>query len=278
VFYSFDDYDRMSGMFTLRDTNVAINSYSDFVSNSNSFDRTSWLYDFSTGLLTNKLYADGNGTAYSYTSDGKLATRTWARGVVTTYSYTNTGEMIGIDYSDSTPDITFSYDRLGRQVTVTDAQGVRTFGYDPDTLQLTNEVIVSSGVTNIITRAQDSLGRSSGMDLNGVYDVDYGFDNQGRFLGLVATNGGVEVANVTYSYLADSDLMAGYSNSVSSVNSARGYEDNRNLLTAVDNRYGATLISGFAYENDAVGRRTDRIDSGSSTATNAFGYNQGHFI
>ena len=38
-----------------------------------------------TGLVTNKVYADGKGPKYTYTPDGKLATRTWARGTVTTY-------------------------------------------------------------------------------------------------------------------------------------------------------------------------------------------------
>ena len=36
-----------------------------------------------TGLVTNKVYADGKGPTYTYTPDGKLATRTWARGIAT---------------------------------------------------------------------------------------------------------------------------------------------------------------------------------------------------
>ncbi len=37
---------------------------------------TSWLYDIPTGLLTNKVYDDGNGPTYSYYPNGKLHTRT----------------------------------------------------------------------------------------------------------------------------------------------------------------------------------------------------------
>ena len=37
-------------------------------------------YD-TTGLVTNKVYADGKGPRYDYTPDGKLATRIWARRV-----------------------------------------------------------------------------------------------------------------------------------------------------------------------------------------------------
>ena len=77
---------RTSAMFTLRDTSVSLASFADFRSNLSSFDKTTWQYDQATGLLTNKVYADGKGTAYSYTPDGKLASRTWARGITTDYS------------------------------------------------------------------------------------------------------------------------------------------------------------------------------------------------
>ena len=75
------------------------------------------------------------GTAYSYTLGGKLATRTWARGIVTTYGYTPAGELALVDYADATPDVAYSYDRLGRQTQLTDGSGVRTFAYDPNILR-----------------------------------------------------------------------------------------------------------------------------------------------
>jgi len=144
-------------------------------------DVTVWKFDEATGLLTNKLYADGKGPSYTYTADGKLATRTWARQITTTYSYTNiTGELIGIAYSDSTPGVSFSFDRLGRQVSITDGQGTRSFGYD-QYLALTNETLIAGTETNVLARFQDSLGRASalyvGPPLVGApYSVAYGFD------------------------------------------------------------------------------------------------------
>ena len=41
---------------------------------------TTWNYDGYRGFLTNKVYADGNGPKYTYTSSGQLATRTCQRG------------------------------------------------------------------------------------------------------------------------------------------------------------------------------------------------------
>ena len=44
------------------------------------------------------------------------------------------GQLVAIDYSDSTPDVAFTYDRLGRQLTVTDGLGIRTNLFSPTAL------------------------------------------------------------------------------------------------------------------------------------------------
>ncbi len=49
------------------------------------------------------------------------------------------------------------------------------------------------------------------------------------------------------------------------------YEPYRDLKTLVSNAWGTNVISTFAYTYDAIGRRTVRIDDG--TTTNLFGYN-----
>ena len=139
VAYDYDDYGRMTTMYTLRDSSLVISNYSSFITHTSSFDRTRWVYDEATGLLTNKLYADGHGPSYTYTPDGKLATRTWARGVVTTYNYDSLGQLTSISYSDGTPGVTFAFDRLGRQTTITDGTGTRAFTYN-DALQLDSEI------------------------------------------------------------------------------------------------------------------------------------------
>ena len=55
-----------------------------------------------TGLVTQKLSADGRGPCYTYTNDGNLATRTWARGVTTSYTYDACGSLTSTTYSDGT--------------------------------------------------------------------------------------------------------------------------------------------------------------------------------
>lgn len=248
VAYEYDAYGRMAAMITWRDPN-------------GTPDVTRWNYDEATGLLTNKVYADGTGPSCAYDAAGRLAVRTWARGVVTEYSYDDLGQLTNIDYSDSTPDVAFTYDRLGRQLTIADVLGVRTNIYDA--LALLEERMPDG---TILARARDSLGRPSDIALDGDYGVGYGYDDFGRFASLAISNG----VQFDYSYVPDSDLLAGWSVSNGAA-AAYAYEPNRNLRTEVANTFDGDPISSFAYTYDAADRRTQRVDS--EAVTNVFGYN-----
>jgi RHS repeat-associated protein len=269
VAYEYDDYGRMTAMYTYRGTNP-ISSYSEISNLKSEMDQTRWLYDATTGLLTNKLYADGHGPSYTYTPDGKLATRTWARGIVTTYGYDNLGQLTNINYSvTNTPTVTFAYDRLGRQITVTDGTGTRAYTYN-DALQLAAETNTQGN----LTYAFDNLGRSAGFDAGPNYSVRYAYDPFGRFASVSSTV--MSVSSVaTYNYLPGSDLVQGYTNDTG-FSLARSYEPNRNLITQILNTSGTNLVSRFDYVNDEIGRRTLRFDSLGSLPlplTNAFSYN-----
>ena len=124
VEYDYDDLGRMTDLYTLRGA-------------TNGWNRTQWLYDGASGLITNKLYADNDGPSYTYTPDGKLAARAWARGITTTYSYDSAGGLTNTVYSDDTPSISIDYNRLGQKTQVIDASGTNTFAYS-DSLLLTN--------------------------------------------------------------------------------------------------------------------------------------------
>ena len=274
VAYDYDDFGRMSAMYTLRDSSLVISNYSSFITHASSFDQTRWLYDQATGLLTNKLYSDNVGPRYTYTSDGKLATRTWARGVVTTYNYDSLNQLTNINYTDSTPAVGFTYDRLGRQVTITDGQGSRLFSYT-DAFQLA----VETNSAAELVRVYDSQGRPSGYDLvmagstSVVSSIRYTHNEAGRFhqvdADLRATP--LPLRNFRYGYLAGADLVESLTETNSGINMARSYEQRRNLITQILNTSGTNLISRFDYENDAIGRRTRRVDA--SALTNDFGYN-----
>ena len=256
VAYAYDDYGRMTAMNTFRDEAMQ------------NGDTTTWLYHEPTGLLTNKVYADGKGPSYTYTPDGKLATRTWARGIATAYAYNAAGQLTGVDYSDTTPDVAYTYDRLGRQLSAI-AAGVSTNLYAYSRYgQLTNETVqglcASAPLRETISRATDALGRSTGVNLGDGYAVSYGYDAYGRFAAVSSADN-----TYTYSYLPGANTVSGMAAS-SGHSWQRSYEPARSLITAVENRFGETVISRFDYENDAIGRRISRADSGIAFDNPAF--------
>ena len=264
VDYAYDAYGRMAAMSTYRSEDLS------------HADVTTWLYDEATGLTTNKVYADGKGPTYDYTPEGRLSRRTWARGVTTDYSYDSQGRLVSKTYSDATPAVSLTYDRLGHTLTAICA-GVSTNLYAYNRLgQLTNEV--QNGTT--IARTYDALGRATGYTLGGEgsspadvgTEVEYGYDSLGRFASVTS---GDEV--FTYGYVPGSSLVGSVANNHGLIRTTT-YEPHRNLIVTVANAHSNNVISRFDYTNDEIGRRTSITRSGFafsslSGSVDHYGYN-----
>ncbi|WP_300675175.1 hypothetical protein [Desulfoluna sp.] len=271
VAYAYDAEGRMKTMTTYR-TEQRWNGEN--FPDSATGDVTTWHYDDTTGLLTAKEDALGKSTTYTYTTGGKLHTRTWARSdLTTTYIYDDaTGELKTIDYSDDIQDITFAYDRLGRQKGISDAVGFRSFAYN-DFLALESET--TSGLINqTVTRTYDGKGRSNGFALGAGYDITYGFDENGRFKTL-DWNAGGHADTVTYGRVEDSELIGGYFTGKGFA-ATYAFEPKRNLKTSVENTWDVGIVSNYTYAYDEIGRRGAVKNSGAAFAEAAFtkwGYN-----
>ena len=171
--------------------------------------------------------------------------------------------LTNIFYSDGTPAVSFTLDRLGRQVAITDGTGTRSFSYN-DALQLAAE----TNAFGTITRYYDSFGRSSGLAVGANYQVGYGYSSDGRFSAVTSSVQSVSSV-VNYSYLPNSDLISGWSNGI--LATVKNYEAHRDLISSVANTFNGQPIGAFAYANDALARRVGRVDNGA--ITNTFGYN-----
>lgn len=252
VDYGYDVYGNKISMTTYRDEALT------------NGDVTRWLYDEPSGLVTNKVYADGKGPRYDYTPDGKLARRTWARGVVTDYTYDNAGQLVSTTYSDNTPTITMSYDRVGNLINATTA-GVVTNLYAYD-LQghCTNEWQNDFN----LTRYYDTLGRSTGYAINGTRQTTIAYDSVGRIATMSVPSGQSNNPNnrtieqFSWAYLPGSDLKASlqYPNGLT----ASWTYDANNQLLQVRNATPTNVISQFDYTYDAAGRRVSIAKSGSA--------------
>jgi RHS repeat-associated protein len=280
--YTYNEYGELASLTTWRDPDNTL----DFTipkwpsdATIDNGDTTAWSYDAATGLLRGKRYADGKRTRYIYNTDNRLTRRIWARSrdFDTIYQYSKkTGELKIVNYKDAdTADITYKYDRLGRQIEVTDATGKRAFKYDPNTLQLDYETLDTEFYNGYqLFRKYDPQGRVDGYIFQNlassvISTANYTYDKSGRFL---TVSDGSDT--FIYGYVPDSNLLASITAPKHSV--SYKYEANRDLMTIIDNRASGASVSKYEYKYDALGRRADRSQSGSAVddeSTDTFDYN-----
>ena len=239
---------------------------------------TTWIYGATTGHLDRKQYADGKGTDYTYTAAGRLLTRTWARGITTTYGYTH-GLMTRTNYSDDTPDVTITYDSMGRQQSVSTSVAKSEFTYDPATLAQDTEIIsynldgvASYEFTRVLDRSRDALGRATGYTLQGSVGVPPASMESQTTYGYSPTTGRLETITdgttaFRYDYLANSNLIQSVTASAGAIHDVTNvWEPNRNVLASKQNKVGTTVVSQYDYSVNAIGQRTNLATSGSAFA------------
>lgn len=256
VTYGYDDFGARNKMWTWRDATTS--------------SLTEWVYQPGTGLLLTKLDAASQPTSYTYYASGKIHTRIWARGVITTYSYSPLGDLIGIDYSDSTPDVSLDpLDRLGRPTSIAQTGiGKETLSYHPG-VGAPKAQFYTSGHTllpgiGIRHTAPDTSGRTSGFeettdsDVTVLRSVAYGYDSAGR---IETITDGSETS--VYSYHPNSSLIASVESKTSGTSwfkESRYYDTPGRLIGIRSDRMsGNTLvapISAYGYDYDSLGRRT----------------------
>ncbi|HEY5894206.1 MAG TPA: RHS repeat-associated core domain-containing protein [Chthoniobacterales bacterium] len=252
VSYTFDSQNRMKTMTTMSQAGNAV---------------TTWDYDAQTGHLLNKRYADSKGPSYAYTLGGRLSTRTWARLVegnplVTTYGYNAAGELASVDYSDSTPDVNYAHDRLGRTASVSDATGTRTFAYRPSDLQIVGETIPA--FDRVLTRKYDGLGRDAGFSLGTTanptsdHEVSYGYDAAGRF-NSVTDAGGIVAIYDYQPFSSHLSLSASYTWGVDLSGTLQGAGGVGGLLSS--NSLDASVPGRREYTFDGNGNVSELLDA-----------------
>jgi len=209
--------------------------------------RWTFAYD-AAGDRTRTVTAVGNATPA--TGDGTVDA-----------TYDPLGRQTAIDYSDSTPDVAFSYDALHR-TSMTDGAGTETYGYDSAD-QLTG---VSRG-TSGFAYSYDANGQVAKRTYPDGTVIDYSHDDDGRTSSV--TSGG---AATSYSYDAAGNLIS------TALPAANGYAETRTVdaagrLTQLANVKGTSVLSQFAVSRDPVGNPTSVTTTrGGTAAAEAYSY------
>ncbi len=220
-------------------------------------DETRWLFDSTTGLVTNKLFPNGDSILYEYRFDGKPAKRKSARGIETVYQYGEAGLLSGIHYSDSTPDVSFKRNCLGEIIEAVSAN-VSTSRFDyvsnpkwpPDL-----DYEVQNG-TAIIRHRDDSMRICRTEYPGGTVTLEY--SPSGDVAGLTASF--LQFTNRWDFFKVPGTHMIQGVHSPIGVSWTRDYESPCNRIVAISNDVvgGPRLI--FVYQNDDSGRRISRMD------------------
>lgn len=241
-------------------------------------DKTTWAYDAGTGYMASKTTALNETVSSDYCSCGKISSRTNARGIVTTYQYDPiTAEPTGISYSDGTPSISYSYNRMGLVSTVADATGTRTFSYDSQKpWRLVGENLGSFYGARVFTHLYEEAGsgytvpgRIRGYQVgtaegsNADLEVTFGYTSAGRFQTITSSrNADATSSTFRYAYLTNSALVSGLSIDGSMFTVNRTYEPQRNLVTAVQTSWGSNVRSQFNFDYNYMRQRTSVLQSG----------------
>jgi|GEM_PF-3467077 len=275
--YGYDALGRMDRMHTFR--NLA-DPHDLAEVQSAAGSQTSWDYGPAGRLIQKRDHAD-KGASYTYDLAGRTRERLWARGVQTDFDYTPAGELDTVTYSDGTPTIDFTHDRLGRVATVEDATGLRSYHRDATgLLEREQQAPTLAGLApETIHYDHDAVipGRLAAIRTDSGYLAAYNYTPRG----LLETVGlGQSGPTSTYSYDPNSSRVAGLEFSANPANAAANPGDPAapaapflstlreytaaGLLErishsarnpAVDADAPATSLRSFTYTHDAAARR-----------------------
>jgi RHS repeat-associated protein len=220
-------------------------------------------------LLESVVLPQGRTWSYTYDNSGNLKTVVNAEGNNTpgdpndgmvTYGYDELNRLTAIDYSDSTPDVSYTYDANSNRATMVDQAGTESYGYD-----------ALDRLTSV-TRGSDSFGYeydpSSQVTKRTYPDgtvVDYTYTDDG-YLDTVVSGGSTLV---DYAY-----NPAGMRTALT-LPSANGHVENRSYdrdgrLEWSEHVKGASTLSKFTYLLDELGNPTRVTDKDGAVVSFAY--------
>lgn len=218
---------------------------------------TSWSYDLD-GLQTQRTTPVGSWNS-GYDADGNLKTLETPAGSSTptagdgtiSYGYDRMSRQTSVDYSDSTPDVTRSWDLAGRLATMSDGSGSVSYTFDnADRLTDIARSGGGAGLNGTLHYGYDDAGNITGRTYPDSSTMSATFDDDGRLHTVSSAS-----ATTTFDYDAAGNLTS------TTLPSGNGYTETRTIdragrLIGVDNAKSGTSLSKFLWTLDAAGNPT----------------------
>jgi RHS repeat-associated protein len=221
---------------------------------------------------TTYTYDDGNRPAsvtspesktwqYAYDDANRLTEATLPSTATIGSSYDEIGRLTGVDYSDSTPDVSFTYDASSNITEMDDGAGTQTSDFDA-----LNRPTSVTRDSDTFAYAYDDASNITERTLPDSREIDYVYDDDGLLSSL--TTGGL---TTSYDYDAAGNVTD------TTLPSGNGYVDERTYddagrLTRVKSVKGASTLADFTYTLDAVGNPTEVVRAGALSSTETFTY------
>lgn len=196
--------------------------------------------------------------AYEYDANGNLIEQTDAASDTTAYAYDALNRLTSIDYSDSTPDVGYSYDANSNRTEMTDGAGSVSYVYDA-----LNRLTETTRGSDSFEYDYDAASNLTERTYPGGRLTEYAYDDDSR-LATVSSNSQL----TSYFYDAAANLIE------TELPSGNGYAETRSYdeagrVTEVRNEKSGVALSYAQYAYNGVGNPS-QIVTGAGTTT--YGY------
>ena len=193
-------------------------------------------------------------TSYAYDAEANLTKKTTPRGS-TSYAFDTRGLPTKVDYSDSTPDVSFGYNAAGRMTTRANAKISEDFVYD---------AVGNLTKTRGFSYTYDAAGQMLTRKYSDGNTIGYAYDNDGRTSSMTADG-------VTTNYTWDAVGNLTKSALPNTETEDRAY-DRAGRLTAVTASKAATTVTKTALALSAAGLPTHADVTRASVGTGGWDF------
>ena len=247
---------------------------------------TTYTYD-TTGRRVTATVPGAGTTTYTWSGEDELSAVATAAGSGAAYTYDKNGRTTTIDYTGTTPDVTYAYDKAGQRTSMVDGSGTTSYTYDKNGQPLT--VTAPTGKT---TYTWTALGQPATVSYPDLRKVTNTYDGAGQLTkvsvptgaaaGTTAPTGTTAVA--AFGYSPDGYLTSSTGGSVSGSTTTMVAGDFTSLdaagqvatlttspTTAAGAKTG-TALTGYGYTYDTAGQLTGQSVTGGLDTARTYGF------